>query len=253
MYDAKEVAQAALDEAEGVLAAIPPEISGPELFFLARYKDIADNLMAESEARRRQRRNAPTTALERGPGARAAGFLAVKLLAPPVAADNSSGSSAVSASSQASSPPPPPRTWAHLLRLALPALKASGEAAADGQGADGEVDVVTAPQVHALLGKMQVLAASEHRVGSTGGGASGRPSTLSRAPKPYGFHGGREEVLEIRKALANCLSGAIMVQNALGGRARRVAAVSATGHSGGASRRKVPAETLIGPRVSVGS
>lgn len=259
-----QAAKAALDEAEGVLAAIPPGISGPELSFLERYKEIADKLM-ESDDRhhRHQRQNALLQQQQAQDDAYtcAAGVLAVRLLTspPPIAeiemSQNGSGrqDSAGGGGGNTVIPaalPAPPRTWAHLLRLALPALRASAEAAEDiSSEGDTDVVIVTAPQVHALLGKLQTLVASEHRVGS-GGGASGRPSTLALAPEPYGFRGGHEEILNIRRALARCLGGALMVQNAQGGRGRRVAAAGG-GRGGGGNRKRLPADALIVPRVSV--
>lgn len=154
--------------------------------------------------------------------------------------------------------PPPPRSWPHLFRLALPALRASATAAAEGGSSDGNVPIITAPQVHVLLGKLQVLVASEHRVGGSvawereGRGQSELPSSYAACVAPYGFRSGRDEVREIRKALASCLGAAMMVQNAdllsdtrrggVGGNGRAIVP---------STRKRLPAEAMIAPRVSV--
>ena len=165
---------------------------------------------------------------------------------------------------------PPPRSWAHLLRLSVPALEATAAAAMAGAGAavpmeeDEEAVVVTAAQVHALLAKLQALVASENRVGSVCGVGrrSSSRSTLASAPAPYGFGGeggGQEKVVsKIRRALASCLGATMMIQNAqaaapsgaVGGRRQGLA-------SGRRSEmlllgnKRLPAEALIAPRVAV--
>lgn len=217
-----------LNEAEGVLAAIPQDFAGSELSFLERYKEIAELLLAETEERSLSMEDSP------GPHARRAGALAVDMLAPPSDSD-------ISPPPQ----PPPSRSWAHLLRLALPTLREIGGGGGGG-GRGGAADApITARQVHILMGNLQALVASEHRVGTEGGV---RPSTLSSAPAPYGFRGGKEEVLELRRALAGCLGATMMVQNALdAGSAGRMD--SRGGSTWGSER--LPAEALIAPRVAV--
>lgn len=239
--------QAVLAEADGVLAAIPPGITGPELCFLESYKEIADLLSAVGE---------------RGGEARLAGALAVEMLAPRDGYDGVA-------------PTPPPRSWAHLLCLSVPALEATAAAAvagAEGRAAvfrdegQGEAVVVTAAQVHALLAKLQALAASENRVGSVCGvvGRSATRSTLASAPAPYGFcAGGRgggqqEEVLKIRRALATCLGATMMIQNAqeaapsqaFGGRQQGLASGRRSEMSL-LGRKRLPAGALMAPRVAV--
>lgn len=247
--------KAVLAEAGGVLAAIPPGITGPELSFLERYKEIADLLMEEINARSRQtvaqnENNAGAPAA--GPHARAAGALAVNLLAPRIQTDGDSSA-------------PPPRSWAHLLRVALPALRESAAKALAGGGGPDDADtsgIITASQIYALLAKMQKLSASEWRVGSgsggevNGDGGCGGVSSgfifATAAPKPYGFQGGREEVVEIRKALADCLGGALMAQNA-----RECSREGRGGTAGGrvdgaAGRKRLTADTLIAPHAFAG-
>ncbi|CAN0550140.1 unnamed protein product, partial [Ectocarpus sp. 12 AP-2014] len=219
--------QFVLAEADGVLAAVPPGVNGPELSFLGRYKEIADLLSAEAAAQPSPPHasgigsSSPAAA---GPGARLAGALAVDMLAPRGSCDGE-GSEALSTLT------PPPRTWAHLLRLSVPALKAATDAAAaaaaaaggSAAGADEGEEAsagVTVAQVHALLAKLQALVASEHRVGSvrgvwnrSRGGPGCGGGTLATAPAPYGFCSGGgssvEQVSEIRRALAGCLGTAM--------------------------------------------
>lgn len=209
-----------------MLAAIPQGLTGLELSFLERYKEIADLLSAETEERSRSMEDSP------GPHARRAGALAIGMLATP--------DTNVSTAPQA----PPSRSWAHLLRLALPTLRLIG----GGGGDEGDAAVmasIKARHVHVLLGKLQALVASEHRVGTESGGG---PGTLSSAPAPYGFRGGEEEVLEIRRALAGCLGATMMVQNASeAGSARRTDSVGSSVWGSG----RLPAEALIAPRVAV--
>lgn len=223
-------------EAEAVLAAIPPGIAGPEVDFLASYKNIADCLMEEIAARSRaDSENSP------GVHAKSAGVLAVNLLAPcrEPGADSASLSS------------PPSRTWAHLLRLAVPALEQRGKAALSqgsgvGCGRGDEVAKIALHQVHVLMAKLQKLEASSHRVGD--GARSG-----SASRRPYGFHGGREDLVEVRRALVNGLSGAMMLQNAQG----RVSGGLGDGralHQGRAVIQQAPrlsAEGLLVPRIAV--
>lgn len=213
---------------------------------MERYKDIADLLYAQAEERSQSMDDS------RGHHARLAGTLAVDALAPRDDTVNLVPTSPASAA--ASSPilhPAPSRSWGHLLRLALPALKASVAAVEGGSGgAPGallESDVgptVTAPQVHALLAKVQALVASDYRVGCQGGN---RASTLSSAPAPYGFRGGKEELLEIRRALASCLATAMIVQNA----EERAPEGKGTGEEGAWGAERLPAAALIAPRVAV--
>ncbi|CAN0555224.1 unnamed protein product, partial [Ectocarpus sp. 12 AP-2014] len=231
--------QVVLAEADGVLAAVPPGVNGPEFFFLGRYKEIADLLSAEAAAQPPPPHASGTgssSPAAAGPGARLAGALAVDMLAPRGSCD---GDAAVAGGSEAlSTPTPPSRTWAHLLRLSVPALKAATDAAAaaaaaaaaggSAAGADEGEEAsagVTVAQVHALLAKLQTLVASEHRVGSvrgvwnrSRGGPGCGGGTLATAPAPYGFCSGGgssvEQVSEIRRALAGCLGTAMMAQNA---------------------------------------
>lgn len=246
----EQAQQAVLAEAEGVLAAIPPGPAGPELSFLQRYKAIADTLLGDAEEGEDQ--SMGEDSLE--PRACLAGELAVDLLAPRDG----------DAPGVVLQPPPPTRAWAHLIRLAVPALRAQAESfsgGGDGGGAGGawlveglaSGSAVEAPvsvqQVHGLLAKMQALVASESRVGSE---RPDRPSTLPSAPAPYGFRGGRREVSEIRHALVGCLGAAMMVQNAEetapdgGGRGGWKAAAG-----GGGRGKRLPAGALIVPRVDV--
>ena len=238
-----------LAEAEGVLAAIPPGPAGPELSFLQRYKTIADTLLGDAEG---GDQSMEEDSLE--PRACLAGELAVDLLAPRDGAGRDPNAPGVVLQ------PPPTRSWAHLIRLAVPALRAqAGSFSGDGIGGGGwRVEglqsgcVVGAPvsaqQVHALLAKMQALVASESRVGSE---RPDRPSALPSAPAPYGFHGGRQEVLEIRHALVGCLGAAMMAQNAEetspDGGSRDGWQAAASGSGG----KRLPARALIVPRVDV--
>lgn len=263
----RQAQQAILAEADGVLAAIPPGVTGPELSFLARYKDIAD-LLSEGAARSssslQQQGLAGESSLAPGSDkARLAGALAVEMLAPRGGCrDGAAGAAAL----LDPTPPPPPRSWPHLLRLSVPALEATtaaamaGAAAACAGGGDGDEEAaafVTADQAHVLLARLQALTASEHRVGSVRG-VRGRSlclgrSTLASVPAPYGGEaGGREEeVSEIRRALAACLGATMMIQNA------REAAPSGGVDGGGQGfdmllgGRRLPAEALIAPRVAV--
>lgn len=274
--------QAVLAEADGVLTAIPPGVAGPERSFLERYKDIADLLSVEaarsSSSQQQQLQQhqgfggGGGSLASGGPNARRAGALAVEMLAP-----RGGGDACAAAQLLGPTPPPPPRSWAHLLRLSVPALgataAAAGVAAAAAAGAEEEEEEttpVTAAQVHALLAKLQALVASEHRVGSVRGvgdrsrGRYSSRSTLASAPAPYGFRGGgggsgsgREEVSEIRSALASCLGAAMMAQNAqeasppedVGGRRQRLAGRPNERMVLGTKR--LPAEALIAPRVVV--
>lgn len=250
--------QAVLAEADGVLAAIPPGIAGPELSFLQSYKEIADLLSVGG-----------------GPGgkARLAGALAVKMLGSRDGYhEDAITDGGAPARAAFSDPTPPPRSWAHLLRLSIPALEATAAAAMKTRAAatqeeeeEEEAVAVTAAQVHALLAKLQALVASESRVGSVCGvrGRSSSRSTLASAPAPYGFCGGgergqEEEVSKIRRALATCLGATMMIQNAqeaappeaAGGRRQELG-------SGRRSemrllgKKRLPAEALIAPRVAV--
>ncbi|CAM9479662.1 unnamed protein product [Ectocarpus sp. 4 AP-2014] len=266
--------QVVLAEADSVLAAVPPGVNGPELSFLGRYKEIADLLSAEAAAQPPPPHasgigsSSPAAA---GPGARLAGALAVDMLAPRASCD---GDAAVAGGSEAlSTPTPPPRTWAHLLRLSVPALIAATDAAAaaaggSAAGADEGEEAsagVTVAQVHALLAKLQALVASEHRVGSvrgvwnrSRGGPGCGGGTLATAPAPYGFCSGRgsgvEQVSEIRRALAGCLSAAMMAQNAAEAAPEAVGSGRWRGGQGDFTllgTRRLPAEALIDPRVAV--
>lgn len=249
----EQAQQAVLAEAEGVLAAIPPGLAGPELSFLHRYKTIADILLGDAEGRGGQSVEEDSL----GPRACLAGELAVDLLAP-----RDSGAGRGPNDPAVTLQPPPTRAWAHLIRLAVPALRTQAGKFSVGGGSGGGgwqgarspsgslVEAsVSAPQVHALLATLQALVASESRVGSE---RSDRPSTLGSAPAPYGFHGGRQEVLEVRLALVGCLGAAMMTQNAQetapdgGGRDGWKAGVGS-----GAGGKRLPAGALIVPRVDV--
>lgn len=269
--------QAVLEEAEGVLAAIPPGVSGPELSFLERYKDIADLLSAEAARPSPQQQQqqglgsarASSLAESTGPNARLAGAITVDMLAPR---GGSGGGGDAAGMADSYPPEPPSRSWAHLLRLSVPALKATAAAVTGEVEEETAATSVTAAQVHVLLGKLQLLVASERRVGSVRGawglsssrrGSSGSnsSSTLDSAPAPYGFRGsggggasGGEELLEVRRALANCLAATMMVQNA------EKAAPEAAGQGrrrGGENdllllgAKRLPAEALVVPRVAV--
>lgn len=224
-------------EAEAVLAAIPPGIAGPEIDFLASYKDIADCLMEEIAARSRT-----DTGQSAGVHAKSAGVLAVNLLAPckEPGADNATPLSS-----------PRSRTWAHLLRLAVPALEQRGkvplrQGSGVGCGGGDEVAKIALHQVHVLMAKLQKLEASSHRVGDDGA----RFGSTSR--RPYGFHGGREDLIEVRRALVKGLSGAMMLQNAKG----RVAGCVVDGRATYQGRAvtqapRLSAEGLLVPRVGV--
>lgn len=267
----KQAQQAVLAEAEGVLAAIPPGVSGPELSFLERYKDIADLLSADAARPSPHQqglgsvRGSPLSD-SAGPGARLAGAIAVDMLAPRDGGGGEGGDAegdlAEGGVATSCAPEPPSRSWAHLLRLSVPALKATSMAAAG--EADEEQATVTAAQVHALLAKLQLLVASERRVGSVrgawaglsgGGGSRGsKSSTLDSAPAPYGFRrgdAGGDELLEVRRALANCLAATMMVQN------EEEAAPEAVRRRGGRTdllllgAKRLPAEALVAPRVAV--
>ncbi|CAM9937308.1 unnamed protein product [Ectocarpus sp. 13 AM-2016] len=268
--------QVVLAEADGVLAAVPPGVNGPELFFLGRYKEIADLLSAEAAAQPPPPHASGTgnsSPAAAGPGARLAGALAVDMLAPRGSCD---GDAAVAGGSEAlSTPTPPPRTWAHLLRLSVPALKAAtdtaaaaatagGSAAGAGEGEEASAGVTVA-QVHALLAKLQALVASEHRVGSvrgvwnrSRGGPGCGGGTLATAPAPYGFCSGGgssvEQVSEIRRALAGCLGAAMMAQNTAEAAPEAVGSGRRRGGRGDFTllgTRRLPAEALIDPRVAV--
>ncbi|CAM9148054.1 unnamed protein product [Scytosiphon promiscuus] len=282
-----EAQRAVLAEAEGVLAAITPGVTGPELSFLERYKDIADLLSAEaarsSPQQQQQQQQQGLGSLRGsppvdtvGPGARLAGAIAVDMLAPRGGSGGGvrdAGGGAAEGNAAASGiPEPPSRSWAHLLRLSVPALKATTTAATAAAGEAEEEDAavtVTAAQVHALLGKLQLLLASERRVGSVRGGWGGssgrggsRNSTLDSAPAPYGFRrnvgggggSGGDELLEVRRALANCLAATMMVQNAeeaspgVVGRGRRRGDHDDLLSLGA---KRLPAEALVAPRVAV--
>lgn len=258
-------------------------MAGPELSFLERYKEIAELISAEaarpsSSPQQLQQHRAGVRGGGRGslasggPNARRAGALAVELLAP-----RGGDGCAAAAISDPTPPLPPPRSWAHLLRLSVPALAATATAAEEEEGEmEEDAAPVTAAQVHALLAKLQALVASERRVGSvrgvghrSWGCSSSRTSTLASAPAPYGFRGvggasggasarggGEEEVSEIRCALARCLGAAMMAQNAqeaappedVGGRRQRLAGRPGMMLLG---TNKLPAEALIAPRVAV--
>lgn len=188
------------------------------------------------------------------PRACLAGELAVDLLAPRDGAGRDPHAPGV-----VLQPPPPTRAWAHLIRLAVPALRAQAGSFSDG-GAGGGWQIeglasgsaveapVSAQQVHALLAKMQALVASESRVGSE---RPDRPSTLPSAPAPYGFRGGREEVLEIRHALVGCLGAAMMVQNAEETAPDGVNRGGWKAPLAGGGGKRLPAGALIVPRVDV--
>lgn len=235
--------QAVLAEADGVLAAIPPGITGPELSFLKSYKEVADLLSARGQAK-----------------ARLAGALAVNMLAPPDGYHHEGATDGHAALSAA--PTPPPRTWAHLLRLSVPALEATAAAAmAVSMEEEGEEAItVTEARVHALLAKLQALVASENRVGSVCGVGrrSSSRSTLASAPAPYGFGGGggagqEEEVSRIRRALAACLGATMMFQNAQEAAppGRRQELASGRRSEMLLGNKRLPAEALIAPRVAV--
>lgn len=246
----QQAQQAALDEADGVLAAIPPGLSGPELSFLQRYKNIANFIFKETKTQSQQEpQQEDIEDFSPGPHARLAGALAVEMLAPcenprkPVDANG------------VHLPPPPPRSWGHLLRLALPALRATTADVQMNSSSGGESDAavtITAGQVHALLAKLQALVASEHRVGSKGG-ASDRRSTLPSAPPLYRFGGGGDDgddvVREVRVALAQCLGATMVVQNSKEMRAPTTSRGQARRTARGSKR--LPAEALIAPRVAV--
>lgn len=268
--------QAVLDEADGVLAAIPPGIVGPELSFLERYKEIAELLSAEAAQSSSSSLQLQQSGLgggggslaSGGPNARRAGALAVEMLAP------CDGEACAGVALSDSTPMlPPPRSWAHLLRLSVPALDATAAAAVGTAAEEEHTSPVTAAQVHVLLAKLQALVASEHRVGSVrgvghcSGGGYSSTSTLASAPAPYWFRGGRSstsargdraEVSEIRYALARCLGAAFMDQNAqeaappedVGGRRQRLAGGPPSGMMLLGTKR-LPAEALIAPRVAV--
>lgn len=273
-FPERQAQHVVLAEADGVLAAVPPGVNGPELSFLGRYKEIADLLSAEAAAQPPPPHASgigsswPAAA---GPGARLAGALAVDMLAPRGSCD---GDAAVAGDSEAlSTPTPPPRTWAHLLRLSVPALIAATDAAAaaaggSAAGADEGEEAsagVTVAQVHALLAKLQALVASEHRVGSVRGvwnrsraGPGCGGGTLAAAPAPYGFCSGGgsgvEQVSEIRRALAGCLGAAMMAQNAAEAAPEAVGSGRRRGGRGDFTllgTRRLPAEALIDPRVAV--
>lgn len=244
--------EAVVEEAEGVLAAIPEGVDGPELYFLKRYKAIADLLVVEERERLREAGGYPT------PHTYHAGICAVDMLAPPDGDGGVLAESTPPTPSAQLSCPPPPRVWAHLLRLALPALSTPG---ATGVGSGGRPQpegstikrgaeaAISTAQVHVLLSKLQALVASEYRVGSHAGN---RSSTLPSAPAPYGFRGGREEMLEIRRALATCLATTMMNENAR--ETVRVKRAAGTRERGGVSweTKRLSAEALIAPRVAVG-
>lgn len=215
--EVQEAQKSALFEAEGVLAAIPPRVTGAEVFFLERYLKIADLLIGDGETRPESMEEDSAVSC-----ARAAGLLAIQLMAPRTAVSGSTGADGASRSTSLSARgrttphyPPPTRSWAHLLRLAVPALNSLGAAMDAGVGGNSgdsraETSPVSLSQVHTLLAKLQRLEASQHRVGGERG--SGFMAQPSRAV--YGFHDRREALLEVRRALVRGLSGAMMAQNA---------------------------------------
>eukprot|EP00903_Cladosiphon_okamuranus_P022095 g20317.t1 len=239
-----EAQRAVLAEADGVLAAIPPGITGPELSFLESYKEVADLLLARGNA-----------------NTRLAGALAVNMLAP-CDGYNHEGAPDGGHAALSAAPTPPPRTWAHLLRLSVPALEATAAAAmAVPMEEEGEEAItVTAAQVHTLLAKLQALVASETRVGSVCGvrRRSSSGSTLASAPAPYGFCDGggageKEEVSRIRRALAACLGATMAFQNAheAAPPGRRQELASGRRSEMLLGSKRLPAEALIAPRVAV--
>ncbi|CBN78178.1 expressed unknown protein [Ectocarpus siliculosus] len=231
--DVQQAQQVVLAEADGVLAAVPPGVNGPELSFLGRYKEIADLLSAEAAGQPPPPHASgigSSSPAAVGPGARLAGALAVDMLAPRGSCD--------------------------------------GDAPVAGAGADEGEEAsagVTVAQVHALLAKLQALVASEHRVGSvrgvwnrSRGGPGCGGGTLATAPAPYGFCSGGgsgvEQVSEIRRALAGCLGAAMMAQNAAEAAPEAVGSGRRRGGRGDFTllgTRRLPAEALVDPRVAV--
>lgn len=273
--------RAVLAEADGVLAAIPPGVAGPELSFLERYKEIAELLSVEAARPWSSSWSQPLqhsglgesggSLASGGSNARRAGALAVEMLAP-----RGADTCAAAALSDPTPTLPPPRSWAHLLRISVPALEATANAVLGGAAEaeeEAETAQVSAAQVHALLSKLQALVASEHRVGSVRGvrhdsrGRYSSTSTLASAPAPYGFRGGGglgasargegEEVSGIRCALARCLSVAMMAQNAQDAAPFEDVSGRRQGMAGPPSgvmllgTKRLPAEALIAPRVAV--
>lgn len=253
----QEISRAALAEAGGVLAAIPSDVTGPEVAFLKRYKEIADLLMEEIESSsNRIGGELP------GSSARTAGARAIDLLAPPTVPQTRDSALRVAVDTDAVTPlqrrsdlpvSPPPRSWGHLLWLAAPALHASANAASCRSGvsddkSDPDMPIISISRIRVLMDKVERLAAGEYRVGSGAGGVSAL-STESCAP--YGFYFGQQILQEIRQALSLALSGAMKVDNAQG----RPAAIAWGGPTPerrvGANMVKLPAAILVAPRVSV--
>lgn len=207
--------------------------------FLEQYKDIACHLLAESEAQ------GDDTYVSPGLNARLAGFRAVDILAPRERSEESAspGSTGSSLHHILPPPPPPPRVWAHLLYIALPVLESPPE---EEQFDHQEEQSIGLGQVHVLLSKMQMLSTSEHRVGTEAGDRA--TSTLSVSPAPYGFLGGKNDVLRVRIALARCLAKTMKDQN------REEAASMMSGGLYGrgvsAASKRLSAEALIIPRVT---
>lgn len=206
--------------------------------FLEQYKDIAYHLLAESEAQ------GDDTYVSPGLNARLAGFRAVDILAPRERSEDSA-SPGSTGSSLHHFPPPPPRVWAHLLYIALPVLESPPD---DEQFDHEEEQSIGLGQVYVLLSKMQMLSTSEHRVGTEAGGRAMR--TLSVSPAPYGFLGGKDDVLRVRSALARCLARTMKDQN----REQAASVMSAGLHGRGmsAASKRLSAEALIIPRVASG-
>ena len=211
---------------------------------------IAYHLLAESESQAIRFDDIA------GANARLAGFCAVEMLVPCKHPCGHPGGIAPGSGCFGfmPHPPPPPRTWAHLLRLALPVLEAPPreEANTENRAVGAEIighgaQDIDLSKVHVLLARMQTLATSEHRVGTECGGRT--TSTLPAAPAPYGFRGGEDEVLRIRTALASCLARAMMAKNR---------EEVAPGVDEGTRERKMsdserlPPGALITPRAAVG-
>lgn len=232
--------RAVVAEAEGVLAAVPQDTEatkGPEFTFLEQYKDIACHLLAESEAQ------GDDTYVFPGLNARLAGFRAVDMLAPRERSEDSASSGSNGSSFHHNSPPP--RVWAHLLYIALPVLESPPEEERFDLHDEQSIELC---QVHILLSKMQMLSTSEHRVGTEAGDRAA--STLSVSPAPYGFLGGKDDVLRVRAALARCLARTMKDHNRE--EASSVMSGGLRGRGASVASKRLSAEALILPRVASG-